>query len=133
MTRTRNTSPEEVARRHASIAALTRAGYTAPQIAEALGITTRTVQRARVRTGVAKPFCGIPLSEDEKQRAAEMLDDGASYKEVGRTLGRADTAIGRHFPGRSEWQRGSGHRYRELMDGLDAILPVVLPAGWVWR
>lgn len=29
-----------------------------------------------------------------------MLDDGCSYNEVGRTLGRSYTTIRRHFPGR---------------------------------
>lgn len=40
------------------------------------------------------------LSDDEKLRAAELLDGGASYREVARTIGRSASVICRRFPGR---------------------------------
>lgn len=36
-------------------------------------------------------------------RAAELLDAGASYGEVARTLAVSASAIARHLPGRSSW------------------------------
>lgn len=40
------------------------------------------------------------LTDEEKRRAAELLDDGVSYREVARTIGRSASVICRRFPGR---------------------------------
>lgn len=42
----------------------------------------------------------VKLSEDEKTRAAELLDGGASYHEAARTIGRSAAVLCRLFPGR---------------------------------
>ncbi|MFA4083637.1 helix-turn-helix domain-containing protein [Mycobacteroides salmoniphilum] len=39
------------------------------------------------------------MSPEELEQAQVMLDDGASYHEVGRSLGRSPGTIQRHFPG----------------------------------
>jgi IS30 family transposase len=122
-----NLSPEETRLRDKRIAELTREGYSGTQIARRVGVTHRTVQRARVRTGVAQPFCGIPLTPEEIRLAESLLDDGASYCEVGRTLGRSMETIRRRFRGRSMWAPGSGVEYRKLMVALNAIVP---PTDW---
>lgn len=114
---------EENAERDDRIARLTRGGYTAPQIAAIVGVTERTVQRVRGRRGVAKPFCGNPLTADEIRRAADMLDDGASYGEVARTLGRNVATLRKHLRGRSIWRPGSGAEFRRYIEQLDAIVP----------
>lgn len=36
-------------------------------------------------------------------RAGRMIDDGASLREVERTLGVPRSTLRRHFPGRSRW------------------------------
>ncbi|MEV0890300.1 helix-turn-helix domain-containing protein [Promicromonospora sp. NPDC050262] len=36
-------------------------------------------------------------------QAAQMLEDGASYKEASRTLGVSHRTLSRHLPGRSQW------------------------------
>jgi transposase len=113
---------QEIIERNERIAALTRARWSAAQIAAELGVTTRTVQRARGRRGVARPATR-PMNEIEMRRAAAMLDDGASYGEVARTLGRSLITIRRWFPGRSCWPVGSGREYRQYMAALDAITP----------
>jgi DNA-binding CsgD family transcriptional regulator len=110
-----------MAKRDAVIARLTLAGRTAAEISAELGISERTVQRARGRAGVAQPFNGIPMSDSEVQQAAALLDDGASYAEVGRTLGRSHGTIRRQLPARSVWKPGSGIEYRRLIAGLEAI------------
>jgi DNA-binding CsgD family transcriptional regulator len=79
------------------IVALTKQGRTATEIADALGVTRRTVVRARRRAGIAQPV-KPPLSDEERARARELLDDGASCTEVARTLGRNPKTILAHFP-----------------------------------
>jgi IS30 family transposase len=116
--------PEETALRDQRIAQLTLAGKSARQVAEEVGVTKRTVQRARMRTGVAKPP-RQPLAGDEIRCAETLLDDGASYTEVARTLGRHPETIARNFPGRSTWNNGV--EYRKFMAALDAIVP---PIHW---
>jgi DNA-binding CsgD family transcriptional regulator len=80
------------------VAALTRAGCTAPMIAEKLQISTRTVQRIRGKTGCAERKAPL-LTGSEILAAIELLEDGASYEEVGRTLGRNAVTIARNIPG----------------------------------
>lgn len=91
-------SGEARAARRTQIVELTRLGHSAAQIAGRLGITARSVQRGRVAAGLAATqpprFC-----EAEYRAAKRMLDDGASYHEVGRTLGRAASTVKRHLPG----------------------------------
>lgn len=36
-------------------------------------------------------------------QAARLLDDGAPYAEVSRTLGVSHRTLSRHLPGRSQW------------------------------
>lgn len=36
-------------------------------------------------------------------KAARLLDDGAPYAEVSRTLGVSHRTLSRHLPGRSQW------------------------------
>lgn len=98
---------------------LTRDGWKAHEIAVELGITARTVQRARARAGIARP-AGRPMTADDLRIAAALLNDGASFGEVGRTLGRDLMTIRKYFPGRG-WPRGSGIEQRRMMAALDAI------------
>lgn len=80
------------------IAELTAAGVTVREMAERLHVTVRTVSRSRGRTK-----CGaapaIPMTDDEHTRALAMLEDGCSYKETARTIGRSLITIRKHYPG----------------------------------
>jgi IS30 family transposase len=82
---------------------LTRKGFMVTEISALLGVAERTVTRDRVARGCAEPRW-IAVTGRELLRAKEMLDDGASYSEVGRTLGRAPQSISRHLPG-YQWTR----------------------------
>lgn len=87
------------------VARLTRAGVTAPKIAERLGCTTRTVQRARARLGISQPVsptAGRPISAERLERVRRMVEDGASHAEITRTLGVNQETLRRHFPG-TQW------------------------------
>lgn len=93
---------------------LTRAGLSAPQIAERLGIATRTVQRHRVAAGIAQPPARH-LSPEEIDRARQLIDDGASYKEVARTIGCANVTVAKRFPGRG-WTLAECGRWGRFLD-----------------
>lgn len=110
---------ETRAKHREQVALLTRKGYTAPQIAESLGISTRTVQRHRRTTGVAAE-ASVPFTEDELERARELLDDGVSYAEVGRTLGRSPTWLPVHLPGYA-WTRQQSGAYVQTLRRLKRI------------
>lgn len=83
-----------------AVVALTREGCSARQIAEQLGCTSRSVVRIRQLNGIVVRPHAAKFSDDEKRRAAAMLDDGCSIYEVARTLGRDKSTIRAHFPGR---------------------------------
>ena len=106
-----------------TVVELSRQGLTAKVISEKLGVTMRTVTRARAFRGIAKPG-GIPMTEFELLRAKEMLEDGACYAEVARTIGRTHQTISRHLPG-YQWTpeqiyeaAAIGRRVSKLMRGI---------------
>jgi len=73
-------------------------GLNAKQIAQEMGVTPRTVQRWRGKLNLAKKNTG-PWPQDIRDKAKALLDGGASYREVGRTLGPSARAIAKWFPG----------------------------------
>lgn len=91
-------------------------------IAERVGVCERTVLRTQDRRGVPS-LVRHALSSSEIERAVSLLADGASYREVGRTLGRAASTIKRRLPGMSSWKPGGGVEYRRYMEALDALAP----------
>jgi hypothetical protein len=106
--------------RRARVIELTRQGHSASAIAAFTGITKRSVTRIRSDMGVAQPPSGLPLTDDEMRRAAELLDDGCSYGETARTLGRNCETIRRHFPGRG-WTRAECAEIASAFGRLAAI------------
>ncbi|QTF82295.1 hypothetical protein SEA_ZIGGYZOO_51 [Gordonia phage ZiggyZoo] len=105
------TDREEVARRRETIAELTRAGLSAAEIALRLNITPRTVVRQRALAGVSKPTYPR-LTEEQLATARRLIDEGAPYKEVARTIGCCQSTVAQRFPGRGwtrkqidEWRR----------------------------
>jgi IS30 family transposase len=105
-----NVLPRELNQaRRARVVELTRQGFSATEIAGILSITKRSVTRIRSDAGIAQQIEVVPLTEDERRSAAALLDDGCSISEVARTLGRCDTTIHKHFPGRG-WPKGEGGR-----------------------
>lgn len=67
-------------------------------IAQTTGLTVRTVRRHLSRAGLTR-VPAEPLSDLEHERALTLLQDGAPYEEVGRTLGRSPETIKKHLPG----------------------------------
>lgn len=86
-----------------AIAELTGKGWTSATIARRLGVTVRTVQRARMRTGTNQPphpNAGRRYSPEFLSMAERHLDEGWSLAEIGRTYGVCAKHLSRHFPGR---------------------------------
>jgi transposase len=91
-------SPDALAERRSRIVTLCRSGLTVREAAARVGVGISAVTQARREAGLAKPR-PPRMSAEELARAKAMLDDGASYAEVARTLGRGRMAIARRFPG----------------------------------
>jgi len=101
--------------RRQAVAELTRQGLSTNQIAKQLGVATRTVERDRVAAGVAQPRWPF-WTEAEHRRALELIEDGASLREVADTLGRGYYGVCDRFHGLG-WtnaQTGEFNRMRVL-------------------
>lgn len=94
--------------RRAQVAAMTRLGMTAAQIADALKVAERTVERDRAAAGLSRPPAPR-LNVDELARARALIDDGCSHSEAARTLGVHQTTVSRYFPGRGWTYTQAGH------------------------
>ncbi|SKX80610.1 Transposase and inactivated derivatives, IS30 family [Mycobacteroides abscessus subsp. bolletii] len=110
-------SPQE---RVTRVAALSRGGYTDQEIAVRLGVSDRTVLRDRKAAGLTIATTAVPLSDTERATALRLLEDGANYQEVARTIGRGRTTIKRAFPGYS-WTQAQKFEYHMALRALDAI------------
>jgi DNA-binding CsgD family transcriptional regulator len=104
---------EVIERRWERIAQLTREGRPASEIAAIVGMTKRSVTRVRHELGIAQGGAAEALTEAERQIVETMLDDGCSYNEIARTIGRGTSTIARHWPGRG-WPPGEGGRVAML-------------------
>ena len=107
--------------REAAFLELQASGLTAPQIAERLNVTPRTVARWRVRHGLAEPIpvtAGVPASPERLRAAEALLNEGASYQEVGRTLGMTSRTLAHHFPGRG-WSRQESGSFAAMVSQMN--------------
>ncbi|QDH91840.1 helix-turn-helix DNA-binding domain protein [Mycobacterium phage Phrappuccino] len=99
------------------VVAMTRDGHSIREIAEVLDLTPRSVQRHRHDAGITRPPNNDPLTAEECATARALLEDGASYREVARTLGRSAVTLRRRLPGYG-WDR------EQLLDYLTTTKPL---------
>ncbi|AWN04252.1 DNA binding protein [Gordonia phage Sour] len=85
------------AERAEAVARMTRQGMSAREIAVRLGVTQRSVQRDRARMGLTTPPTRV--SEEQYQRAYELLCEGSGYKEAAATVGCTPAALRERYPG----------------------------------
>lgn len=109
-----------VQERYRTIKTMTQQGKTAAEIANALHITTRSVQRARHKLGLTKTP-PPPLTPEEIARAKQMLDDGAPFSEAAATIGRSTHSLQRRFPGLG-WDRQTVVQFAVLIRRTKAEL-----------
>lgn len=85
------------------VATLNGEGRTAQQIADEVGCHIRTISRWRVQNGVSQSVTenvGHPISAEKLAAIELMLQDGASFADIIRTLSVSSGTLHRHFPGR---------------------------------
>lgn len=106
----------DLAERRERVREMTRAGRTALEIAVALHVSPRTVIRDRRAAGVSGST-PPPVSAADLDTARRLLDEGASYCEVARTIGTTSSTVARHLPGRgwSPEQVGQWANYRRSL------------------
>lgn len=95
------------------VVALSLQGLSVAEVARLTGFHRRTIERARARAGIAGPT-PASMGPEEIERAEQMLADGASYREVARTIGVCWTTVRRHFPGRG-WTPQQAAEYRTAL------------------
>lgn len=105
-------------------------GKSTREICAQTGLKERTVQRIRAELNTPGKV-NRPFTDEELATAQTMLDDGCSYAEVARTLGRRDHGIRQRFPGRgwsqeqirewSSWAMKMRHERKKLR--MTAIAP----------
>lgn len=89
--------------RDAEFKACDNAGMTAKQLAERFNLTPRSVTRWRRRLGISHTPPPVAHPESDKERARQLLDQGCSFAEAGRTVGVYGTTIRNWFPDRPAW------------------------------
>lgn len=78
---------------------LQQSGRSAAQMAAALGVTKRTVERWRQRNHLSQPWHGVvAVPAEVLERARLLLEDGASCAEAARSVGVDWKTLRRHFP-----------------------------------
>jgi DNA-binding CsgD family transcriptional regulator len=102
------------------IAALTRDGFSAKQIATELGCSPKTVTRVRRELGITQGPPPSKYPQELRDRALAMLEDGASYNEVARTLKVGDRWVRRNFPGMG-WTPDQVYEFRRMQQQLDSL------------
>lgn len=98
------TRPLDVAGRDVTVAELTAEGRNTREISERLGMSRRSVTRARARQGLTPGVCPERWTPERLELFDQHLTDGWSYREIARTYGVNAQSVSARFPGRG-WDR----------------------------
>lgn len=110
MTRRAKVNKEEFLRLH-------NEGRSLTQLADHFRISTRHATRLRKALGVSRedaPGGARRMDDEWRTRAASMLDEGTSFKEIALTLGCNEKTVALHFPGRG-WDRTTVATYAKAV------------------
>lgn len=100
------------------VVAMTRQGVPTREIAAILGVCERTITRIRVQAGCARKY--QPITPENLKLARNLLEDGASYSEVARTIGCSHERLSTRFPGYGMSSSGGG-QMKALMDEMHRL------------
>lgn len=93
---------EHILERRRRVAMLTRCAKSTNEIAVILRISTSTVHRDRVELGITdQSVIRDPLSRQEVETIAHLLEDECPLAEIARTVGCSPQTITRRFPDRA--------------------------------
>lgn len=104
-----------VAERRKRVLALRADGLTTAQMAAVLGVHRSTIKRDTHAVGAPVPNRRV-LPPEVWERVEELLDDGCSATEAGRTVGVTATAVLARFPGRG-WTPQQSNEHRRSLYG----------------
>ena len=110
MTRRSKVNKEEFLRLH-------KEGRSLTELADHFQITRRHATRVRRDLGLTRdnvPGGARRMDDEWRTRAARMLDEGTSFKEIALTLGCDEKTVARHFPGRG-WDRTTVATYAKAV------------------
>lgn len=111
---------EDVEERHDQIARMARSGMQRKVIARRLGVHIRTVDRVLSDRGLTK---GNPpkMTVEEIERARALLEDGASYYEAARSIGRSSMVLRRKLPG-YQWDKVKSGEHGQVCKKMRRVL-----------
>jgi transposase len=101
---------------------LERSGMTAREIAERLGVATRTVVRWRNRLHLSHVATAATFTDEQRELARRLIEDGCSFQEVARTVGVSHWTIRRWFPDTPAWTRQQIGEHAALMRRMNRTL-----------
>lgn len=96
------------------IVTLLRERVPAMEISRRLGVNRGTVTRIRKSEGIPSYRQKRVVSAERLERAARLLNDGASYAEVSRTLSMSTGTLRKYFPGMA-WGRAQIDEYLSMV------------------
>lgn len=94
---------------HPWILELVGQGLSDEAVAQRVGMTAGTVSRVRRRAGIKRQQARR-FTAEECATIEAMLDDGCSYEEIGRTVGRHASTICWKWPGRG-WDKQAASQF----------------------
>ena len=102
---------------------LHRQGMSASEIAALVECSPRTITRIRKSEGLSEPLTpegNGPVTPERLEAARLMLEDGASAKEVRRTLHMSQATLRNHFPGMS-WSKGEVCEFARMVAEMNRL------------
>lgn len=123
MPRSFTVSDEDFLRLHDS-------GLNATEIAEALGFSVRNVQRYRSRLGVVQhvPRAAWRPGPEWEAQASSLIADGASIREVARTMGCHQDTVIRRFRGKG-WTLQQAGAHSQAMGRANKLFSTIREAS----
>lgn len=93
------------------LAELTEQGWTLQRLAGHFNVNPASISRLRTSLGISRKPA---MTEARRQRIANMIEDGWSHAEIGRTEGATPKTLRRHFPG-TAWDNATAVQYRTTL------------------
>lgn len=97
------------------------AGWSGRQMAKELKVNERTITRWRAATGRAKREAPVAHPQSDRDRAAEMIADGAPFQEAAAAVGVSFHTIRHWFPDAKAWTKSQAGQYGQMSRRLTAL------------
>jgi len=118
------TIQKEKDKRDREIIKLTKANKTSKEISQIIGCSERTVVRVRKNSNCMVSPAPKKFTNEELQRAKKILDEGGTYSEALKTIGRhrgSIQSLKKKLPGYKIWTRKESSDYAALVRKLNKL------------